>query len=177
VWSRILRVAKAQVHLRAFKAADDPALRSLFDDPQTVLWNPDPVTDLEAWRSRQNAGGDDFVTWAVAAEDDDRFVGTVSVFHIDPDQGTAELGYRVLPAERRRGVATAALATAAALVFVQKGLRRLELFHAVANAVSCTVAERAGFRLEGTLRQSYRYGDGEVHDEHLHARLASDGWD
>jgi RimJ/RimL family protein N-acetyltransferase len=170
-------MATAQVHLRAFKAADDPALRSLFDDPQTLQWNPDPVTDLEGWRSRQNAGGDDFVTWAVADEHDDRIVGTVSVFHIDPDQGTAELGYRVLPAERGRGVATAALATAAALVFVQKGLRRLELFHAVANVASCTVAERAGFRLEGILRQSYRYGDGEVHDEHLHARLASDRWD
>jgi RimJ/RimL family protein N-acetyltransferase len=174
VWSRILRMAKAQVHLRAFRAADDAALRSLFDDPQTVLWNPDPVTDLADWRSRQNAGGDDFVTWAVAAEDDDRFVGTVSVFHIDPDQGTAELGYRVLPAERGRGVATAALGTAASLVFVQRGLRRLELFHAAANVASCTVAERAGFRLEGTLRQSYRYGDGVVHDEHLHARLAGD---
>ena len=34
----------------------------------------------------------------------------------------------------------------------------------------------AGFRLKGTLRESYRYGDGQVHDEHLHARLADDVW-
>lgn len=42
------------------------------------------------------------------------------------------------------------------------------------NPVSCRVAERCGFRHEGTLRSSHRYGDGVYHDEHLHGRLASD---
>jgi RimJ/RimL family protein N-acetyltransferase len=54
------------------------------------------------------------------------------------------------------------------------GLRRLELYHAVANPASCAVAMRAGFRLEGEPRASYRYGDGELYDEHAHARLAED---
>ncbi len=174
-------MASASVHLRAFRELDDPGLTDLFADPDTRLWNPPPLedqsfTDLAMWRLEQNTGGDDFATWAVADAADDRFLGTISVFHVDTDQGTAELGYRVLPTERGRGVATAALATAAARVFVEKGLRRLELFHAVDNPASCVVAERAGFRLEGTLRQSYRYGDGQVHDEHLHARLADDVW-
>ena len=34
--------------------------------------------------------------------------------------------------------------------------------------------ERLGFTLEGETRSSYRYGDGKLHDEHLHARLATD---
>ncbi|MDQ1615779.1 MAG: hypothetical protein QOJ60_1718, partial [Actinomycetota bacterium] len=51
---------------------------------------------------------------------------------------------------------------------------RVELYHAVANPASCRVAEKVGFRHEGTLRQSYVYGDGTRHDEHLHARLAGD---
>ena len=51
---------------------------------------------------------------------------------------------------------------------------RLELFHAVENAGSCRVAESAGLRLEGVHRSSYRYGDGLLHDEHCHARLADD---
>jgi RimJ/RimL family protein N-acetyltransferase len=162
------------VHLRPFEPTDDPALRLLFDDPLTLQWNPDPATDLAGWRTRQNAGGDDFATWAVASDEDDRLLGTISVFHVDVDQGMAELGYRVLPAERGRGVATGALTAAAARAFEELGLRRLQLFHAVENPGSCVVAERGGFRHEGTLRQSYRYGDGRVHDEHLHARLASD---
>jgi hypothetical protein len=36
------------------------------------------------------------------------------------------------------------------------------------------VALKAGYPVEGTLRQSYIYGDGRRYDEHLHARLASD---
>ncbi len=170
-------MASATVRLRPFSPDDDPRLRDLFDDPETVKWNPDRETDLAAWRARQNEGGDDFATWAVADADDDRFLGTISVFHIDLDQGIGELGYRVVVAERGRGVATTALATAARRIFVEKGLRRLQLYHAVENRGSCLAAERAGFPVEGTLRSSYRYGDGEFHDEHLHARLASDPWE
>jgi len=33
---------------------------------------------------------------------------------------------------------------------------------------------RRGYLIEGTARQSFIYGDGLRHDEHLHARLASD---
>jgi RimJ/RimL family protein N-acetyltransferase len=58
--------------------------------------------------------------------------------------------------------------------FARVGLRRLQLFHAVDNPASCATARSAGFRLEGTLRQGYRYHDGVIRDEHLHARLASD---
>ncbi len=71
-------------------------------------------------------------------------------------------------------MATAAVVAATRRAFEVHGLRRVELFHAVDNPASCTVAERAGFRWEGTLRESYVYGDGRPHDEHLHARLVTD---
>ena len=54
------------------------------------------------------------------------------------------------------------------------GLHRLSLYHAVDNQASCGVALRAGFQLEGLLRQGYRYGDGNYHDEHVHGLLAAD---
>jgi RimJ/RimL family protein N-acetyltransferase len=163
-----------EVRLRALHANDVPALRALADDPDSAAWNPIRDTDLEGWITRQNEVVDDFRTWAVAAADDNRFLGTVSAFHIDREQGIAELGYRVAPDERGRGVATAALTTASTRLFDELGLRRLQLFHAVENIGSCVVAGRAGFLLEGTLRASYVYGDGLPHDEHLHARLTTD---
>jgi RimJ/RimL family protein N-acetyltransferase len=51
---------------------------------------------------------------------------------------------------------------------------RIELCHAVENAPSGRVAEKAGFTFEGRLRRSYRYGDGVKHDELLWARLSDD---
>ena len=163
-----------QVRLRPLREDDVPVLRSVAEDPQTKVWNAIREPDLVAWIDQQNEVADDFCTWAVADPAVDRLLGVVSALHIDAGQGTAELGYRVAPAERGRGVATAALSAAATHLFDEAGLRRLELFHAVENLASCIVAERAGFRLEGTLRQSYLYGDGVPHDEHLHARLVTD---
>ena len=51
----------------------------------------------------------------------------------------------------------------------------MQLYHAVDNPASCRVAVKAGFVLEGRPRESFRYGDGQLHDEHLHGRLATDG--
>ena len=163
------------VVLRVFRETDETALRTLAEDELAAAWNPVDATDLAAWMSSQNESTDEFVTWAVASSEDDRFLGTVSGFHIDRVQGTGELVYRVVPGERGRGVATAALRLAAGRLFDERALRRLQLFHAVDNPASCVVAERAGFLWEGTLRQSYVYGDGRPHDEHLHARLVTDG--
>jgi RimJ/RimL family protein N-acetyltransferase len=63
---------------------------------------------------------------------------------------------------------------ATGFAFSQLGLHRVYLYHAVENPGSCGVARAAGFLHEGTLRRSYRYGDGAYHDEHLHARLSTD---
>ena len=71
-------------------------------------------------------------------------------------------------------MAAAAVRTAARFAFEVLGLQRVELFHAVDNPASCRVATKAGFALEGTHRSSFRYGDGRLHDEHSHARLAAD---
>ena len=57
--------------------------------------------------------------------------------------------------------------------FRKRSAVRGDHYHAVANPASCKVALRAGFPLEGLLRQSFVYGDGQRYDEHLHARRHS----
>ena len=101
-------------------------------------------------------------------------LGGISLFAIDAQQCSGQVGYWTLPQARGRGVATAALKAASGWAFGQLQLHRIELFHAIDNPQSCAVANRAGFTLEGELRQSYLYHDGTRRDEHLHARLATD---
>ena len=55
-------------------------------------------------------------------------------------------------------------------LFEHVGLHRIELHHATGNAASCRVADKAGYALEGTMRQRTLHADG-WHDMHLHARL------
>jgi ribosomal-protein-alanine N-acetyltransferase len=58
-------------------------------------------------------------------------------------------------------------------MFRSVGLHRIELCHSALNPVSCRVADKAGFRYEGTRRQHLLHRDG-WHDMHLHAQLAAD---
>lgn len=122
---------------------------------------------------RNDWSGADHASWAVA-DTSDRLVGSVSVHKIDPDQADAEIGYWVVPWARGEGYATRAVAAASRFAFVQLGLHRLYLFHAVDNPGSCAVARSAGFVHEGTLRESFKYADGTYHDEHIHGLLAAD---
>lgn len=162
--------------LRAYRDDDVPAVAAAFTDPDVLLWNPPPADrDAAAWcRRRADWSGGGHASWAVADAADDRLLGDVSLHDLDLDGAEAELGYTVLPHARGRGVASRAVGLAAAHALTELGFFRIRLLHAVENVASCTVAQRNGFRLEGTLRQAYRYGDGRRHDEHLHARLATD---
>ena len=109
-----------------------------------------------------------------AIETDGHLVGMVDLKNADWRNQTAEVGYWTAPWARRQGYAVRAVTAASRFAFGDLGLRRLYLFHAVENEGSCAVALAAGFRHEGTLRESYRYADGVHHDEHLHGLLARD---
>ena len=165
------------VLLRAPRESDADRLLEAFGDSGTRLWNPGPQDrdGVLAWiaeRADWSAGA--HTSWLIAQPHDDDVLGSVSVWKIDLEQGDAEVGYWVAPWGRGRGVASSAVRAAAAYAFDELGLDRLHLFHAIENPASCGVARKAGFLLEGTLRQSYRYADGRHHDEHLHARLVTD---
>jgi RimJ/RimL family protein N-acetyltransferase len=170
--------------LRPWRDDDVPAVLSALLDPAVARWNPadGPAPDLAvaaAWvAGRADWSGGQHASLAISAADDDgELLGSVSLFRIDRVHDNAEMGYWVAAGARGRGVAVTAVRALTAWSFTTLGLARVQLFHAVENPASCRVAEKAGFRLEGTARRSYRYGDGELHDEHLHGRLATDAAD
>ncbi len=154
------------------------ALRML-SDPDVRQWNPVPsVVDLASAQQWLARGADwtsgDHATFSLVEAATGRFLGSVSLFRIDPEQAAASIGYRVAPQARGRGAATAGVSAVTDWAFSTLGLARIELCHAVTNPASCRVAVKTGYPLEGTLRQSMVYGDGERYDEHIHGRLASD---
>lgn len=148
-------------------------------DPLTVRFNPAPtVVDLASARAWCERGADWTVgrhaTFSVLDATTGRLAGNVSLWEIDLERRVAAVGYRTAPWARGRGVATAALGAAARWAFGALEIERISLPHDLDNLASCRVAEKAGFRAEGTLRGAYRADDGTRHDEHLHARLATD---
>jgi RimJ/RimL family protein N-acetyltransferase len=165
------------VLLRRWRPDDVDAVWAALQDPETRLWNGGGVTSradaagLVARRADWSSG--DHASWAVV-DAEGGVLGSVSVHSIDPVQSDAEIGYWTVPAARGRGVAAMAVDAACRWVFGTLPVDRIELCHAVENAASGRVAEKAGFTFEGRLRRSYRYGDGVKHDELLWARLSDD---
>ena len=158
---------------------DVPALLAAFADPAIALWNAGRRRDApleeraKVWVESRAMWTREHCSWVVR-DAGGTLAGQVSVHLIDEMMGTAEMGYWLVPGARGRGIGTAAVDTASRFAFDLLGLARLDLFHAVENEASCRLAQRCGYLLEGTARQSYVYGDGLRHDEHLHGRLATD---
>lgn len=174
-----LTAADGALVLRLPHRREAAAALAMLTDADVARWNPaPPVVDLATARSWCERGADwaagGHATFSIIDVATDGYVGNISVFEVDLEQGVGSVGYRIAPGHRGRGIATAALAAVRDWVFGHVGLIRLQLFHAVPNAASCRVAERCGFALEGVLRSSSVFGDGARYDEHLHARLATD---
>ena len=179
MWQSVRVIVTDRLLLRPPMAIDAAGAWEMLSDADCRRWNPArSVVDLASaarWcADLADWSGGDHASWSVLDRQTEAFLGTVSVHSVNPSQADAEIGYRVSPKARGRGIATEAVTAATVWAFENLSLVRIELAHAVANPASCAVALRAGYPVEGLLRASFVYGDGRRYDEHLHARLVSD---
>lgn len=184
-----VHLSAGRLYLRPTEPGDEAAVAAALRDPGIALWNTGisiaraPEAERAALWLRVREQG-----WAsgaaahftVADATTGALLGTVGIRDINrlPEQAVA--GYWTAPDARGQGVAPQALDVVARWAFAPQragglGLHRIILDHALVNTGSCRVAEKAGFRLEGTMRGSFLAHDGSRHDSHLHARLATDG--
>jgi RimJ/RimL family protein N-acetyltransferase len=96
--------------------------------------------------------GDEWYSFGVFEKDGEKFLGGVGINFINRVHQMANLGYWVRTSAAGRGIATAATRMAARFAFEQLGLKRIEIVAAVDNLASQRVAEKAGARREGVLR-------------------------
>ncbi|MEH0556179.1 GNAT family N-acetyltransferase [Streptomyces sp. B21-101] len=164
-------------------AADvDAWLRGL-TDPEFLRWNTplrmvsDAASARESLESKAaDAAAGRSMTFCVTDAADGTILGQVGVSAIERVPSHASVGYWVLPKARGRHVATRSLLLAARWAFAEIGLHRLELGHALGHDASCRIAERCGFRYEGTLRGAmWEAGRTDAfRDVHAHGRLSTD---
>ena len=113
------------------------------------------------------SGADPETAFAITV--DDRPVGSIGVvLGEDVERCSAEIGYWLGEPYWGRGIATRALVGFTRHAFVAYELERLFAVPLAANAASCRVLEKAGYRLEGRMRRS-AVKDGVVQDQLLYA--------
>ncbi|MFI5693615.1 GNAT family N-acetyltransferase [Kribbella sp. NPDC051586] len=178
------RIDLGDVVLRPFVASDEAAVAEALRDPGILRWTAGTAVirapaDQRARRwlqPRIDGWTRGSAIFAITDADSDQVLGNVSLrdVHRVPDQAVA--AYWVSPVARGRRLGARALDAAARWGFTADGLglHRISLDHSLINEGSCHVALRAGFQLEGVMRDYYVEPTGKRHDSHLHARLATD---
>jgi RimJ/RimL family protein N-acetyltransferase len=116
----------------------------------------------------------DVAIFTIVALDDDRVVGDAVLWSIDLHNRNAHIGLGILPESRGRGFGSDATEVMCSYGFRTLGLHRLQVDTNATNVAMLTVARRAGFVAEGTLRGA-AWANGTFHDEVVLGLLA-DEW-
>ncbi|GAA3347796.1 hypothetical protein GCM10020358_63930 [Amorphoplanes nipponensis] len=154
------------VTLRPPARRDVPGIVECRRDPLTARWfggrQPYRAEDALAHVERDVPG-----RWARGAEAvfaiagaADAYLGSVDLRPRADDPGVGEIGFAVGPRSRGRGHAGAAVREICRWGFAELGLHRIEWRAEVGNDASRRVAEKAGFTVEGLLRQALRTAGG-----------------
>jgi RimJ/RimL family protein N-acetyltransferase len=172
-------LAAGAVTLRPPHDRDRRPMMIAYTDPEIIRWFgvPDPYFDADARRYIEQ---DAPLEWArgveaifVVAGPGDTYVGSVDLRVSQHDPAAGEIGYLIAPQARGRGYATAAVRALTEWGFRELGLARIQWRAEVGNAASWRVAEKAGFAMEGTLRQGHTE-NGERRDCWIGSLLAVD---
>ncbi|HUR14746.1 MAG TPA: GNAT family protein [Mycobacteriales bacterium] len=146
-----------QVVLRARTEDDLDTLFRLAADLST--WeerNPGPPSPLtrEAYAARLARPAEEQADAAAFVVDVDGVaVGTATLFGFDGYARHAEAGINLAPEVRGRGVGTEVIRQLVAFGFERRNLRRIHLQAIASNAAALRAYEKAGFVVEGRLRE------------------------
>jgi RimJ/RimL family protein N-acetyltransferase len=163
-------IRSARLDLRQYSAGDAGLVRGLLAscrEPEALPPGaPSDPGDVAGWladgvhRPQREGTGVHLMMLDHAAG---KIVGSLGLFHADWEVRSAEIGYGVRSDERGKGYAPEALSAVATWALTEGGIQRAWLTANTDNVASVRVAEKAGFRREGTLRRAGLEDDG-LHD-------------
>jgi ribosomal-protein-serine acetyltransferase len=170
------------ITLRRYRAADIPlvheaARESISEISPWMSWcHPDySIEESATFVLSRDDGWAHQVDYSFVITDSETgtFLGSVGLNYFNRDHLFANLGYWVRTSRTRRGAATTATILTARFGLRDLGLQRIEIVVAVANKASQRVAEKAGARKEGVLRNRLSI-HGQPHDAVMYSLIAAD---
>ena len=105
--------------------------------------------------------------WSASIWIDNKPVGMIDLHNIDYDNSHAEVGYWLGGDYQGSGVMTDCLKKLLEIGFDELGLHKIKLLAEVINSASNAVAEKAGFQLEGILKDEI-HSAGKFHDANVY---------
>jgi RimJ/RimL family protein N-acetyltransferase len=152
------RRSAARIVLAPIVRADAPTLFAWINDRELVLlsapYRPVHEPSHRAWLEHA-ASRTDGVTFAIRLATSRRLIGICQLNGVHPIHRSAELQIRIGdPRWRERGLGTEAVRRLVAFAFEDLNLHRVFLHVFATNARAVRAYRRAGFAVEGTLREA-----------------------
>jgi [ribosomal protein S5]-alanine N-acetyltransferase len=147
--------------LRKLTMDDAPDLFAYAADPEVTRyldWEPHSSIDdsrrflegvIEAYANGEPR------SWAIVFRDDNRVIGTGGFLFWDQVANRSEIGYAMSREYWGRGLMSEAVPEMLRFGFERMALNRIEARCNKRNTGSMRVLEKSGFKLEGTLRESF----------------------
>jgi RimJ/RimL family protein N-acetyltransferase len=104
-------------------------------------------------------------------KDDNMFVGCSGLHNIEWSVPRFEIGYWCRKSQQHRGLITEAVNTITAMAFSQLAARRVQSLPDEENGPSRRVCERAGYQLEGIVRNYRAAPNGEMRNTCIYATV------
>ena len=107
---------------------------------------------LTDWISRYEE--DSYYNWVIELKESGDVIGSISVVKLNENINGADIGYCMSRAHWGKGIMPEALKAVIKYLFCEVGCNRIAASHDVNNPKSGRVMDKAGMKLEGTLRRA-----------------------
>ena len=174
------RLETHRLILRQFKITDAQAVFENYasSDDVTKYTTWETYRDIYAVRNYLSSliesykDGKTF-NWAIELKNENKVIGSIGATNLDENVAKIEVGYCIGKKWWNQGIATEALREIIRFLFEEVGINRIEAYYNVKNLASGKVMQKCGMKLEGVLRQAYKYKDG-ISDECIYSILKDD---
>jgi ribosomal-protein-alanine N-acetyltransferase len=150
----------SRLRLRQVGEYDWPEILKLRGNPETMQYIPRPLvtTPQEAIdhiktiqdKIRTNSG----INWAITLKEEDRLLGVIGHYRLQPENFRSEIGYMLLPEAQGQGIASEAIKAILIYGFESMQLHSIEAIIDPENRSSERVLQKIGFVKEGHLKEN-----------------------
>lgn len=179
-FSQFPSLTTQRLYLREIRIDDAEALFAIKSDPEvTRHYGQEPhrkLDDTLGWIRRLQADYErrEALFWALTLQGDEKTIGGIVFWNIDPGFHCAEIGYELHPSYWQQGLMSEGMKAVLAYGFTELGLNRIEAAPLAENKPSWNFLGKLGFSYEGNLRQRHFF-QGRFIDQ-LYFGLLKEEW-
>lgn len=152
--------------LRRTTVSDAEAMLAMRSDAEVMRYIGRPLMQTvdEAQEFLKKIDG---YFWAICSYEDDRLIGSICLWNIEPEHYRAEIGYMLSRAHWEQGVLTEAMQAVIRYGFEDMGLHSIAAIVKPDNAASIKLLNKHGFVKEAHFKENYFFngvfGDSAVY--------------